>query len=55
MIVRRTFRFAHLFTFALPNLLRALAWSALVTAGYELLRWEWLAVPFLPMATVARL
>jgi len=52
MIVSRRFRLGSLWTFAWPNLLRVLAWSTAVTAAYELYGCGWLAIPFLPVATI---
>ena len=52
MIVSRRFRFHSSWTFAWPNLLRVTLWSTAVTAAYELYGCGWLAVPFLPVATI---
>ncbi len=52
MLSRRRFPAYLLLAFAVPTVLKSMVWAALVFVLYHQLDWQWLRVPFLPIATV---
>ncbi len=52
MIVRRSFNPSTVFAFTWPNALMTAMWAGAVWAAYEQFGWRFLAIPFLPVATI---